>query len=197
MLKKYNQHKKALILPDRSLGQKTSWGLIWSKKTFEFGIIPVSLPDLTDGDYDTSLAELSEFLQAAIKRVDRVNEFFNLTYEPGEPTHVQQVRARDTRPVVALKPEAAYEDCWIVVTEVDREFCVIENMVTGETTLMLKGKLYGLKADVVAKLVLHWSECEIITADRIRLGLDQIKQIKKEGKLSEGKVAETTGTAES
>lgn len=187
MLKKFNQHKKALILPDRSLGQKASWGIIWNKKGFEFGLIPASLPDYVDNDYDSCIAELSEFLQTAIKRVDRINEFYNLSYEPGEPTHIQQVRARDNRAIVAPKENPVFEECWILITEVDREFCVIENLCTGETILQPKGKLFGLKGEVIAKLVLHWTECEVIAADRIRSGLDIIKQIKKEGKISEGK----------
>jgi len=188
MLKKFNQHKKSLILQDRSLGQKTSWGIIWSKKSYEFGLIPASLPEYVDGDYDNCIAELSEFLQMSIKKIDRINEYYNLTYEPGEPTHIQQVRVRENRTFLSPKKYPTFEECWILITEVDREFCVIENLCTGETILTAKGKLNRLKVDEVAQLVLHWTECEVIASDRIRIGLDWLKQAKKEGNLSEGTV---------
>jgi len=191
MLKKFNQHKRALVLPDRSLGQKVSWGIVWGRKnSIEFGLISTSLPDHEITEVDNAIAELSEYLQNTIKRVDRINEFFNLSYEPGEPTHIQQVRFRDTRTVVSFSEYPKFEECWVVITEVDREFCVVENLFSGETILAQKGKLYGLKNDVIAKLVLHWTECEVIAADRIRLGLDLLKQTKKENKLSVNPVEE-------
>lgn len=197
MIKKYNQQKKAIALPDRNTGQKSNWGIVWNKSGYEFCLIPTTLQDIAKPDIDTAVVEMSNFLQDSIKAVDRINEYFNITYMPGEQTHIQEIRVREPRTTVSSSRLPLFDEIWFVITEVDREFCVIENVVTGETQLEMKGKLFGVKPDEMSNLALHWTECHVIANDRLRRVIDQLRQSKKVGNLGEGSTGDDeTGTDE-
>ena len=104
-----------------------------------------------------------------------------------------EIRIREPRTAVSDCRIALFHEVWFVVTEVDNEFCVIENVVTGETKLEMKGKLFGVKPDEMSNLALHWTECHVIANDRIRRVIDMLRSAKKITSISDVDEADLEG----